>query len=185
MHIGPEYHRSMYHTRDFVHHDGFTLLPSLLKPKSRGYVTIRSANPNDNPLIQPNFLSEEDDLQVLLKGGKIGMELINQSNFSAHIKDVYYPRNNSDDSWLECILNRLETIYHPVGTCKMGSDEMAVVDNELRVHGIENLRVIDASIMPTIVAGNTNAPVYMIAEKGADMVLGKFAATEKEYMTSM
>ena len=73
---------------------------------------------------------------------------------------------------LDVLLNRLETIYHPVGTCKMGSDEGAVVDSQLRVHGIEGLRVIDASIMPTIVAGNTNAPVYMIAEKGAEMMLG-------------
>ena len=105
------------------------------------------------------------------------MDLISQPNFSTQVKEVYFPKNNSEDAILELILNRLETIYHPVGTCKMGRDEMAVVDHELRVNGIEGLRVIDASIMPTIVAGNTNAPVYMIAEKGADMVLGKINST--------
>ena len=173
MQIGREYHRDMYNLNDYVREDGFTLLPSLLLPKSRGYVTINSADPNVDPIIQPNFLSEEDDLKVLLKGGKIAMELISQSNFSEHVKEVYFPKDNSEEAMLDVLLNRMETIYHPVGTCKMGHDEMAVVDNELRVHGIEGLRVIDASIMPTIVAGNTNAPVYMIAEKGADMVLGK------------
>ncbi len=173
MHIGQEYERNMYDLNDYLREDGFTLLPSLLLPKSRGYVTINSADPNADPIIQPNFLSEEDDIKVLLKGSKIAMELIAQSNFSAHVKEVYFPKDNSENSMLDVLLNRIETIYHPVGTCKMGHDEMAVVDSELRVHGIEGLRVIDASIMPTIVAGNTNAPVYMIAEKGADMVLGK------------
>jgi choline dehydrogenase len=81
------------------------------------------------------------------------------------------PNRNSDDAIMQHILTQLETVYHPVGTCKMGNDEMSVVDDYLRVHGIANLRVIDASIMPTIVSGNTNAPTYMIAEKGADMIL--------------
>ncbi len=171
MHIGREYERDMYNLKDYVREDGFTLLPSLLLPKSRGYVSIRSANPHDAPVIQPNFLSEEDDLQVLLKGGKIAMELIGQASFSRHVHELYFPKENSEEALLDVLLNRLETIYHPVGTCKMGNDEMAVVDQDLRVRGVEGLRVVDASIMPTIVAGNTNAPVYMIAEKAADMVL--------------
>ena len=180
MHIGREYERDMYNLNDYLREDGFSLLPSLLKPKSRGYVTINSADPNADPIIQPNFLSEEDDLKVLLKGAKIAMELIGQPNFSIKVKEVYFPKNNSEEAMLDVLLNRIETIYHPVGTCKMGNDEMAVVDNELRVHGIESLRVIDASIMPTIVAGNTNAPVYMIAEKGADMVLGRVGVGSKQ-----
>ena len=185
MHIGREYHRDMYNLNDYLRKDGFTLLPSLLLPKSRGYVGIKSADPNADPLIQPNFLLEEEDLKVLINGGKIAMELIAQSNFSAQVKEVYFPKNNSEDAILDVLLNRLETIYHPVGTCKMGNDEMAVVDNELRVHGIEGLRVIDASIMPTIVAGNTNAPVYMIAEKGADMVLGNAVAGKNEAVSAL
>ena len=173
LHIGREYTRSMYDMSDYERVDGATILPSLLLPKSRGHVGISSANPNDDPIIQPNFLSEEDDLNTLIKGGKKALELMKTPEFSQHIKEIYFPENESDDAWRELILNRLETIYHPVGTCKMGNDEMAVVDNELRVEGIEGLRVIDASIMPTIVAGNTNAPVYMIAEKGADMIMRK------------
>ncbi len=170
MHVGREYSRDFHTLKDYVREDGFMLLPSLLKPRSRGYVSIRSSNPNDDPLIQPNFLSHDDDIKVLLAGGKIAMELISQAVFSDHVKELYYPSADSEDALLDLLLNRVETIYHPVGTCKMGSDEMSVVDAQLRVHGIEGLRVIDASIMPTIVAGNTNAPVYMIAEKGADMI---------------
>lgn len=170
-HPGPNYTRDFYNQREYVKEDGFLLLPSLLLPESRGCLTLRSPDPNDDPLIQPNFLSEEADLRVLLEGAKIAMELIQQSVFSDQIEEIYFPSDDSDDAMLDVLLNRLETIYHPVGTCKMGNDEMAVVDDQLRVHGIEGLRVIDASIMPTIVAGNTNAPVFMIAEKGADMIL--------------
>ncbi|HHM21614.1 MAG TPA: choline dehydrogenase [Bacteroidetes bacterium] len=171
MHIGREYYRDMYNLNDYVREDGFTILPSLLLPKSRGHIALRSANPQDAPAIQPNFLSSPEDLAILIKGGKKAVELVEQPVFSRYVKELYYPKNNSDDAWKELILNRVETIYHPVGTCKMGHDEMAVVDSQLQVHGIENLRVIDASIMPAIVAGNTNAPVYMIAEKGAQMIL--------------
>lgn len=170
-HPGPNYQRDFYNQKEYVRDDGFLLLPSLLLPKSRGEVSIRSANPDDDPVIQPNFLSAEDDLRVLLAGAKTAMELIQQPEFSDHVRQIYFPQNDSDDAMLDVLLNRLETIYHPVGSCKMGSDEMAVVDEQLRVHGIEGLRVIDASIMPTIVAGNTNAPVIMIAEKAAEMIV--------------
>jgi choline dehydrogenase len=173
MHVGPEYTRSLYNLADYVRDDGFSVLPSLLLPKSRGYVSIRSANPQDDPIIDPMFLSNEDDRAVLLAGGKIALDLIGQPVFDEHVRDRYYPCGDSEEAMIDVMLNRLETIYHPVGTCKMGRDELAVVDAQLRVHGIEGLRVIDASIMPTIVAGNTNAPVYMIAEKGADMMLNE------------
>jgi len=179
-HPGPNYTRDFYNQKEYVKEDGFLLMPSLLQPQSRGFLTLRSSDPNDDPLIQPNFLSEEADLRVLLEGAKIAMKLIGQSVFSDQVEEIYFPSDDSDEAMLDVLLNRLETIYHPVGTCKMGSDEMAVVDDQLRVHGIEGLRVIDASIMPTIVAGNTNAPVYMIAEKGAEMIIqgcSEFTAT--------
>lgn len=171
LHSGREYWRDFYNLKHFVTEDGFSLLPSLLKPKSRGYVALRSADPQDVPCIQPNFLADDDDLKLLMAAGKVALELVGQSEFSRHVKELYFPPDASDDALRDVLLNRLETIYHPVGTCKMGTDEMAVVDAELRVHGIEGLRVIDASIMPTIVAGNTNAPVMMIAEKGAAMIV--------------
>ncbi|MBK9490829.1 MAG: GMC family oxidoreductase N-terminal domain-containing protein [Haliscomenobacter sp.] len=155
--------------------DGFSILPTLLKPKSRGYVGLHSNDPHAAPLVQPNFLSEEQDLKILVEGIKLALEIMEQNPLSAITKSKVVPPQygSSDDAIAEHVKRRLETVYHPVGTCKMGQDTMAVVDDQLRVHGIEGLRVVDASIMPTIVSGNTNAPVYMIAEKAADMILGK------------
>ncbi|AEE54227.1 GMC family oxidoreductase [Haliscomenobacter hydrossis] len=154
--------------------DGFSILPTLLKPKSRGYVGLHSNDPHAAPLVQPNFLSEEQDLKILVEGIKLALEIMEQNPLSAITKSKVVPPQygSSDDAIAEHVKRRLETVYHPVGTCKMGQDEMAVVDDQLRVHGIEGLRVVDASIMPTIVSGNTNAPVYMIAEKAADIILG-------------
>jgi len=147
-------------------------LPTLLRPKSRGYLALRSNDSFDKPLIQPNFLEHEDDRKVLIESGKIALEVLKDYGFSAYLKEILTPpMGSSDEAFLDHILKQVETVYHPVGTCKMGSDEMSVVDEQLRVIGIEGLRVIDASIMPKIVSGNTNAPVYMIAEKGAEMIL--------------
>jgi choline dehydrogenase len=151
--------------------DGFTILPSLLLPESIGYVGLRDANPKSTPLVQPNFLSKEADLLHLIKAGKKAQEILHDDAFKGLRKEQVAPLDSSsDEAWAEHIRRSVETIYHPVGTCKMGADEMAVVDNELRVHGIEGLRVVDASIMPRIVSGNTNAPVIMIAEKAAEMI---------------
>ncbi|WP_367391608.1 GMC family oxidoreductase [Lewinella sp. LCG006] len=151
--------------------DGFTILPSLLLPKSIGYVSLQDANPKRAPLVQPNFLSEEADLLHLIKAGKKALEILHDDAFKGLRKEQVAPLDSSsDEAWAEHIRRSVETIYHPVGTCKMGVDEMAVVDHELRIHGIEGLRVVDASIMPRIVRGNTNAPVIMIAEKAADMI---------------
>jgi len=123
-------------------------------------------------VIQPNFLEAPEDLQQLLKGAKLALDIIQKPAFDPYRKEIVAPVDwNSDEAIIAHIKASLETIYHPVGTCKMGTDKQAVVDPELKIRGIQNLRVVDASIMPKIVTGNTNAPVYMIAEKAADMIL--------------
>jgi len=172
LHVGEGYDYDAYNLSTFPRTDGFTILPTLLKPKSRGKVTLRSSNPLDSPQIQPNFLSEAEDLQILLKGAKIALKIIRQSAFEPYLEKIIAPLSyQNDQEIIEHIKKSIETVYHPVGTCKMGNDDMAVVDDRLRVHGLKGLRVVDASIMPEIVSGNTNAPVYMIAEKAADMIL--------------
>ena len=160
-----------YNPKTYPTVDGYTILPSLIKPKSRGYVALKSTNPLDAPLIQPNFLSEEDDLQILVTGTKKALEVMNAKAFSPYRKAIVSPVDQTEAGIIEYIKMNVETIYHPIGTCKMGSDEMAVVNDRLQVHGIEGLRVVDASIMPVIVSGNTNAATIMIAEKAADMIL--------------
>jgi choline dehydrogenase len=172
LNIGSDYSVDIYDYKSLPYTDGFTILPTLLRPKSRGTVSLKSNNPLEQAIIQPNFLEADEDRKVLLDAGKIAWEVLHASPFQKHMKSILTPPNGtSDDAFMLHILKQVETVYHPVGTCKMGNDDMAVVDDNLRVHGIENLRVIDGSIMPTIVSGNTNAPIYMIAEKGADMIL--------------
>ncbi|TAF64673.1 MAG: FAD-dependent oxidoreductase [Cytophagales bacterium] len=165
---------NIYDANSYPKVDGFTILPTLLKPKSRGTVSLQSANPYHAPVIQPNFLSADEDMQTLLKAFEVGKKLILSkafAEFRVH-DELYYPaKAQTEDQIRAHIRKTVETVYHPVGTCQMGQGEEAVVDAQLRVHGIAQLRVIDASIMPTIVSGNTNAPVIMIAEKGADMIL--------------
>jgi len=144
-----------------------------LHPQSRGEVTLRSADPFDDPLIKANYLSVESDLDVMVKGVKIVRKIYATSVLEPYLGEEYETSRGqeSDAEIREFIRQNAETLYHPVGTCKMGSDAMAVVDDQLRVHGIEKLRVVDASIMPTVVGGNTNAPTIMIAEKACDMIL--------------
>lgn len=173
-HVGGQYGFDLYDGTTYpTHYDGCTILPSLVNPQSKGYVGIRSKHVGDAPIIQPNFLSAEDDLKALVKGFKIAWEIFQQPAFDQHRKAMLLPGQlpQSDDAIAQHIKQSLETIYHPVGTCKMGADEAAVVNARLQVYGIDKLSVVDGSIMPNIVTGNTNAPIYMIAEKAADMIL--------------
>ena len=141
--------------------------------QSRGTVRLQSADPLDRPLIDPRYLSEPIDLDLALKGLKKVLEIGNARAFSeVGAKQTHPgPEMDSDQDLVQYIRRVGTTIWHPVGTCKMGHDTMAVVDDELRVRGLSGLRVADASIMPTIVSGNTNAPCIMIGEKASDLVL--------------
>lgn len=153
---------------------GYLLMTCLLRPKSRGRVTLNSSDPMDRPLINPNYLAEDSDLEAMVAGFKKARDILSQSAFSSYFLKEFEPGDQvqTDEEIRQYIRLRSETIYHPVGTCKMGIDPLAVVDPwELKVYGIDNLRIVDASIMPTLPSGNTNTPTTMIAEKGADIIL--------------
>ena len=134
---------------------------------------LSSTDPHDAPLIDPNFLADERDLSLLVKGGQIQQRILESKPFNPIRGKMLYPVRADDEAAMaQDIRNRADTQYHPVGTCKMGpdSDPMAVVDAQLRVRGVQGLRVADASIMPTLIGGNTNAPSIMIGEKLADLL---------------
>lgn len=151
---------------------GFTLIPGLVNPQSRGTVTLQSRNSADPPAIQANYLQHETDLQVLVEGIKIARQLAHSDAFDEIIGKEMAPGLDvtSDEAIAAYIRQAANTFWHPVGTCKMGNDSLAVVDAQLRVHGVAGLRVVDASIMPTITTGNTNAATIMIGEKAADLI---------------
>ncbi len=163
------------HGRNRLPGDGYTLHACPLRPESRGYLALRSDNPRQPIAIHPNYLSEAEDLEMMLECVRLSRQVLEQPAFKPFRGHEIFPGNDisSRDGLIEFIRTKAETIYHPVGTCRMGTDPHAVVDPELKVRGIEGLRVIDASIMPTLVGGNTNAPTIMIAEKAADMILGQ------------
>lgn len=151
----------------------FTASVCQLRPFSRGYIEIKSNNPFEHPAIHPNYLSDARDHKIVIESIKIARKIAEAPALVPQIIEEYVPgkRYQSDKELLDAARNYSQTIYHPTSTCKMGNDDMAVVNNRLQVQGIKGLRVIDASIMPEITSGNTNAPTIMIAEKGADMIL--------------
>jgi len=157
----------------FMMGDGYSLHICNLRPKSRGTISLNSANPMDHACINGNYLSAEEDMDTMIKGVKAGLKILNADAFDKHRGKQLTPefQLNNDADIRRHIHENAETIYHPVGTCKMGNDKMAVVNERLQVHGIKRLRVVDASIMPTLIGGNTNAPAIAIAEKAADMII--------------
>ena len=163
------------HGRDLIPRHGFMAYFNLSRPESRGFIKLRSADPLAHPIIEPNYLESENDLRTLRAGLKISREVVAQKAFDPYRGEELAPGPaiTSDKDIDDYIRANSETLYHPVGTCKMGQDDLAVVDDQLRVHGVDGLRVIDASVMPRLVSGNTNAPTIMIAEKAADMIRGR------------
>jgi choline dehydrogenase len=161
------------HARTPMDGDGVTLHACCLRPQSRGEIRLASSDPLQPPVIDPNYLAAGYDLKILIEGLKTGREILAAAAFAPWLEEERIPGApaQSPAALEDFIRATAETEYHPVGTCRMGGDPLAVVDETLRLRGIERLRVIDASVMPLIVSGNTNAPVIMIAEKGADMML--------------
>ena len=163
------------HGRQFVTGYGFGVHVCCLYPKSRGYIGLQSNHPADHPIIQPNYLSHADDLEVMIDGVKLARKIMASSGFEKYASEEVSPGSDaiSDEDIAEFIRAKSETIYHPVGTCKMGSeqDAMAVVDSQCRLRGIDALRVVDASVMPSLVGGNTNAPTIMIAERVSEWII--------------
>jgi len=143
-----------------------------LRPESRGEIKLRSPDPADAPAVHPNYLATETDQRTIVAGLKLCRQILANPHLEHFIASEFQPgpEIQSDEQLLDYARRRGGTVYHPTSTCKMGSDPMSVVDAELRVHGIGGLRVADASIMPTVVSGNTNAATIMIGEKVADMV---------------
>lgn len=171
--IAPDYSTDIHDINTFTKVNGWGILVVLIRPQSKGYVGLKSADPLANPLIQPNLLSEPADLDLLVAALRKSIEVADTPAMRQFCPaGVHFPNQWDSDELLRTHIRKtLETLYHPVGTCRMGRGADAVVDAELRVHGLQGLRVVDASIMPTIISGNTNAASIMIGEKGADLVL--------------
>jgi len=155
---------------------GLTCTPCQIRPESKGTVHIKSPDATVYPSIVPNYLADPTDQDAAIAGLKWARKIMTQPAITPYLAQVGDPFGDTRESMLGYAAVAGATLYHAVGTAKMGHDPMAVVDPQLRVHGIEGLRVVDASVMPRIVSGNTNAPTIMIAEKAADMILGKEAA---------
>ncbi len=168
--FGPAYYVNHGLDRRKEHCFGFG--PTLIAPESRGSIALRSTDPFDTPAIRANYLSTDADMRVIVEGVRLARQLAHTKAFQPYRGDELHPGPHvkNDDEIAAFIRAEAQTLYHPVGTCKMGTDALAVVDPRLRVRGIQALRVVDASVMPCIPSGNTNAPTIMIAEKAADMI---------------
>jgi choline dehydrogenase len=165
------------HTRRKADRHGFMAHVCQLRPESRGYISLKSADPAVAPVIQPNYLEAEEDRRALREGVKLAREVFAQESFDPYRGPELMPGAHvTKDEQIDAFVRKTaETIYHPVGSAKMGRDADSVVDPSLKVYGVEGLRVVDASVMPSLVSGNTNAPTIMIAEKAADMILSRQA----------
>ena len=155
---------------------GVTINSAFLRPRARGSVTLRSGNTEDHPLIDPNYWADPYDREISLKGLRMAIGILQQDAFEPFLlaQRMPSPEKMSDDDLIDYACKTAKTDHHPVGACRMGQDDMSVVDPAtLKVHGLEGLRICDASIMPKIVSSNTNAPTMMIGEKGADLITGR------------
>jgi choline dehydrogenase len=161
---------------------GFAIGVVLERPESHGWISLRSNDPVASPVIQPNYLSRESDLTVILEGLKLAREIAQANAFAPYRGQELWPGPEAqDDVEMTAFIRRtLESCYHPVGTCKMGNDRMAVVDPQLRAHGVKGLRVVDASVFPTHITGHPNAPIIMMAEKAAAMIVEQNAGQERQ-----
>ena len=172
-HLAPAY----FADHGFEEYDGhaITIGPVLVEPRARGELTLASSEPNDKPRMIGNHLTDDADVAAMLSGVKLARELAETAPLSGAIGREIYPGPGAvdDESLIADMRRRTELLYHPAGTCRMGSDSDSVVDPELRVRGVEGLRIADASVMPTITRGNTNAPTIMIGEKASDLILGR------------
>jgi len=184
---------AIFLTDDYVEqYDGVTVMPTLLRPKSRGSITLKSRDPFDLPIINPNYLDHNDDVETLIAGLQLLEKLTDTETFKKYqmelLPDAYNCpglKTNSKE-YYECTIRAMSlSVWHFVGTCKMGpnSDPMSVVDANLKVHGMSGLRIVDASIMPLVVGGNTNAPTIMIGEKAADLILQDWPVLHKQPKT--
>jgi choline dehydrogenase-like flavoprotein len=145
----------------------------VLKPRSRGYVAVGSPDPTAKPIIVHNYYDDPDDLKTAIDGVRTVMEIARHSPLAECISGpLFLPASDSDADIEAHVRTTTQTLYHPVGTCRMGTDATSVLDTELRVRGVDGLRVVDASVMPTVPRGNTNAPTIAIAERAADLIRG-------------
>ncbi len=165
--------------RKLDHAPGMTMGVAGLRPTSQGSIHIKSRDPAQGPAIRPNFLATQEDQQTLLDGMKIARRIIGQQALSHYVEAEMSPGDGvqTDSQWLDFGRANGQTIYHPIGTCRMGSDDDAVVDVRLRFKGLRGLRIVDASVMPAMVSGNTQSPVMMVAERGAELILEDAAAS--------
>lgn len=172
------------HNRAMHWGHGMSCHSCALQPKSRGTLTLASTDARDAPLVDPGFLSDASDLDVMVRGFKLVRRIFAQPAFAPFgggdlSRELHFSDVRTEEEIRAAIRSRADTIYHPVGTCRMGTDARAVVDTELRVRGVQGLRVVDASVMPTLLSGNTNAPVVMIAERASEFIRGAQARVER------